>query len=132
MIQRPRGLGLTLCDQVVFEQGTQKPTLVGVFTGIAVDGFPSDAQRFDAFAALTDGLGDSTIDLIAIHLDTDRQVYAQSAEFRFVDPLTVVNLRFRVRQCSFPSAGAYVFALVVDGEEVAQRRIQVYLTEESQ
>ena len=41
MPQRPSALSLMLCDQVVFEQGTQKPYLLGVFTGVAADTFPS-------------------------------------------------------------------------------------------
>ncbi len=130
MLQRPKALGITLCDQVIFEEVTQKPSLIGSFTGVAIDHFPSVAQRFDVFAALTDGLGDATIDVVVTHLETERQIYAQSMQFRFPDPLKVINLRFRVRTCSFPEAGTYLFSLCVDGEEIAQRRLLVYLAEE--
>ena len=54
--QKPRPISLMLCDQVIFEQGTQKPYLLGVFTGLAADCFPTAPQRFDIFAALTDGV----------------------------------------------------------------------------
>ena len=57
MPQRPSALSLMLCDQVVFEQGTQKPYLLGVFTGVAADTFPTAPQRLDLFAALTDSQG---------------------------------------------------------------------------
>ena len=49
MPQWPNAVSLMLCDQVVFEQGTQKPYLLGVFTGVAVDSIPTVPQRFDVF-----------------------------------------------------------------------------------
>jgi len=74
MPQRPSAVSLMLCDQVVFEQGTQKPYLLGVFTGVAVDGFPTAPQRFDVFAALTDGQGDVTMSLTVVHLAGHSQI----------------------------------------------------------
>jgi len=76
MSQRPNAISLMLCDQVIFERGTQKPYLLGVFTGVAVDSIPTPPQRFDIFAALTDGLGDVTITLSVVHLDTNREIYS--------------------------------------------------------
>jgi hypothetical protein len=130
IIQRPGVLGIMLCDQVLFEQGTQKPTLVGVFTGIAATSFPSVPQRFDLFAALTDGLGQGAVDLAITRLETDEEIAAQSMELTFPDPLHVINLRFRFRELSFPAPGSYVFALLVNGDEIAQRRVQVYQVED--
>jgi hypothetical protein len=126
MPQRPSAISLMLCDQVVFEHGTQKPYLLGVFTGIAAETLPTVPRRFDVFAALTDGFGDVTMVLSVRHLDTDREIYSQTLVVRFPDPLRVVNLRFRVRQLTFDAAGTYLFALAVDDEEVAARRVRVY------
>ena len=55
-------------------------TLIGVFTGVAVESFPSGGQRLDVFAALTDGVGDGAVDLVVTQLDGDRQINAQSME----------------------------------------------------
>jgi hypothetical protein len=126
MPQRPSAISLMLCDQVVFEQGTQKPYLLGVFTGLAADAFPTAPQRFDVFAALTDGAGDVTMTLSAVHLETNQEIYSQALTVRFSDPLRVVNLRFRVRQLIFQVAGTYLFALKFDDEEIAARRVRVY------
>jgi hypothetical protein len=128
MAQRPSAISLMLCDQVVFEQGTQKPYLLGVFTGIAVDGFPTAPQRFDLFVALTDGLGAVTITLTVVHLDTDQEIYVQRIPVTFPDPLRVVNLRFRVRQLIFGAPGTYLFALTEGDQEIAARRVRVYQT----
>jgi hypothetical protein len=130
IIQRPGVLGIILCDQVLFEQGTQKPTLVGVFTGIGATGFPTVPQRFDLYAALTDGLGQGAVDLVVDRLEPEERIWNQRMELSFPDPLRVINLRFRFRQLSFPAPGSYVFALQVGGEEIAQRRVQVRQVED--
>ena len=62
MIPTPRAQGLTLCDYVIREEGTAKATLVGTFTGIRTDGFPSTPRPFCVFASLTDGLGEGTME----------------------------------------------------------------------
>jgi hypothetical protein len=131
MSQRPSAVSLMLCDQVIFEEGTQKPYLLGIFTGVAVDGFPTPAQRFDVFAALTDGSGEVALTLSVVHLDVNQEIYTQQLAMRFTDPLRVVNLRFRVRQLIFEAPGTYLFALHVDEEEIAARRIRVYQTGET-
>lgn len=126
MLQWPQAVSLMLCDQVVFEQGTQKPYLLGVFTGVAVDSIPTAPQRFDLFAALTDGLGDIPITLSAVHLETNQEIYAQELTVSFPDPLQVVNLRFRVRQLVYEATGTYLFALTANDQELAARRMRVY------
>ncbi len=134
MPQRPSAISLMLCDQVAFEQGTQKPFLLGVFTGVAADGFPTLPQRFDVFAALTDGQGKVTMTLTVVHLESNQEVYSQGMIVKFPDPLRVVNLRFRVRQLQYTVPGTYLFSLtVVEKEhgketnvEIAARRVRVY------
>jgi hypothetical protein len=101
MPQRPSAVSLMLCDQAVFEQGTQKPYLLGVFTGIAVERFPTPPQRLDAFAALTDGQGDVTMTLSVVHLDTNHESYTETRGLHFPDPLGIMNVRFRIRRLIF-------------------------------
>ena len=126
MIHPPKALGLFLCDQVIIERGTQKPSLIGCFAGRAVSEFPSGPQKFDVFAALTDGMGDVTIDLTVTHLETDQEIYTRRFPFRFPDPLKVVHLYFQVRACDFPAQGNYLFTLSVGEAEIATCRLRVY------
>jgi len=115
-----------LCDQVALEEGTQKPYLLGVFTGMAAVEFPTLPQRFDALAALTNGLGDVTMNLSVVHLDTNQEIYTQTLRANFPDPLRVVNVRFRMRTFVYPAAGTNLHALTVDDEEIGARRILAY------
>ena len=126
MPQWPSAVSLMLCDQVIFEHGTQKPNLQGVFTGVAVDGIPTSPQRFDIFAALTDGLGEVPLSLRVLRLDTDEQIYAQKLKVTFPSPLQVVNLRIRVRHLIYRAVGTYLFALIANDQELAARRVRVY------
>jgi hypothetical protein len=127
-----------LCDQVAIDQGTQKPYLLGVFSGVAADKFPTERQRFEVFTVLTDGLGDLELTLHVIHMDTDQEVYTQHLRVNFPDPLKVVNLRIKVRNLIYEVPGTYLFSLTVDDQiltdddkELAGRRVQVYQVGES-
>jgi hypothetical protein len=78
MSQRPSAVSLMLCDQVIFEEGTQKPYLLGVFTGLAVEIFPTPPQKLDVFAALTDGSGDVTMTMSVVHLEVNQEITSNS------------------------------------------------------
>jgi hypothetical protein len=122
----PLALSLILCEQVIVDHDTKNPSPISVFTGLAVDGFPSPAQRFSVFASLTNGRGTGTIKLVASRLDTGEPVYEQRYPIQFPDPLLVVNVNIRVRSIRFPVPGRYEFVLLVDADPVAQRTIRVY------
>ncbi len=125
MTPAPTAVGLMLCDYVLLEEGTRKPSPIGVFSRLALDRVPCIAPPFSAFAMLTDGSGRGTIQLTVRRLDNDQEIYARQGAIHFPDRLTVINYRFRIRHCSFPVVGWYLFTLFVDGEWVAQRRLEV-------
>jgi hypothetical protein len=121
----PVAVGLMLCDQVIVDKDTNKPCLIGIFTGLAVQDF-HEAQRFSAFVALTNGRGQVNVELVGLRLDNGEQIYKQTYSVLFPDPLKVVNLNIRVRSIVFPAPGWYDFVIRVRGEPVSQRRIHVY------
>ena len=131
MFPTPQALGLTLCERVIIEQGTKNPTLVGIFLAMKVEGFPSEPAQFSVFASLMDGSGSGIIELVAVRLETDEQVYSQRGQVMFPHRLAVVNVHFRVSKIRFPSPGLYAFMLFIDGELIAQRRVEVYQREGS-
>jgi hypothetical protein len=124
MTPDPTALALMLCEQVIVDLHSHNPSLVGIFTGLAVEDFPSEAQRFSVFAALTDAQGLGRVEVRCIRLDTGDQVYAQQYPIEFPDRATVVNVR--LRHVRFPVKGAYDFLLLVDGHLISQRRLRVY------
>src|SRR5262245_28245689 len=126
MIPAPVAMGLFLCEQVIVDRRTNNPSPINIFTGLAVERFPSEIQRFSVFAALTDGQGEGTIELAGHRMDSGELVYSQRHPIRFVDRRLVVNVDMRVRNIRFPVAGAYEFVLLVDGDLVARRALRVY------
>jgi hypothetical protein len=126
MVPDPTALALLLCEQVIVDQHSRNPSPINIFTGLAVDRFPSDSQRFSVFAALTDSEGDGRLELRAIRLDTGDQFYAQRYPVHFPNRATVVNINVRVRGLRFPVPGVYEFLLLVEGSLVAQRKLRVY------
>lgn len=131
MVPRPVAIGLTLCDQVIVDERTKKPSLIGSFTGIAVDNFPSDPQRFSVCASLTGTSGSGRIELRVIQLATGDEVYRQYGGLSLGDRTDIVNVFFRLRRIRFPAPGFYLFQLLVDDDLIseAQRRLRVYRAE---
>ncbi|HXG09907.1 MAG TPA: hypothetical protein VNK04_08975 [Gemmataceae bacterium] len=130
MVPPPVALGLTLCDYIIVEEGTAKISLIGTFTQLGVDSFPSEPKRFFAFVALAGSQGDATIDLVLTQLDSDADLHSEQIQVHFPDKLTEVQIVFEINEWSFPAPGWYQLVLLVDGEWVAQRRLEVYLNEE--
>ena len=125
MIPPPIALALTLCEKAVVEEGTKNLTLVNTFTTMFMEHFPSLPQRFALYAALTDGLGDATIELVLTHLETDHEIRFLQMPVRFLDRLSEVRILYRLNGIIFPQPGRYQFSLFVDGDWIAQRRFQL-------
>ncbi len=66
MTQPPSALSLILCDQVIFEHETRKPTVVGIFTTITCPHFPSPPKTVDVFAMVTDGIGCVNLEMVIL------------------------------------------------------------------
>jgi hypothetical protein len=132
MIPDPTALALLVCEQVIVDHYSRNPSPISIFTGLQVEQFPSDPQRFSVFAALTDALGEGRLELRAVRLDTDDEIYAQQFPLQFPDRATVVNVNIRVRNIRFPVSGVYEFQLLVDGSLVAQRKLRVYSPTETE
>lgn len=130
MISLPTAVTLILCDYVIVEAKTQKVSLIGTFTNLAVRQFPGRANPFSAHAVLTDGFGDVTIQLVASRLDTGEEVYTQQNLIYFPNRLTEVIYHTRLHTFRFPVAGHYQFSLYANGEWVAHRRLHAKLKQE--
>jgi hypothetical protein len=125
MFPPPVVVGLTICEKVMVEQGTTNVTLVSTFTRLVVDEFPSPPQRFSLYAMLTEGLGDATKLLTVTNLETDGEVDRIKRNLRFPDRLEEVRLLFQIRERPFPVEGTYQITLLLDGEWLSERRLQV-------
>ena len=131
MATPPVALGLTLCDYVLIEEGSRRVSLIGSLMRMVADRFPHAPPTFCIHAALTDGRGDVTLDLVATRLDTYETVASRKRQIHFTDRLEELQVIFRIKDWTFPAPGLYEIALLVDNEPIAQRRIRVFSTEEA-
>jgi len=130
MKSMPVAISLHLCDYLIVEDRTRKVSLVGTFTGLPMAELPGVAPPFSVTAVLTDGLGEGIIDLVVTRLDTGEEVHNHRGRITFPDMLQEVTYHIRLARCPFPVEGTYQFALLVDGEWVAHRRLRVYQRQE--
>ena len=64
--------------------------------------------------------------MVAVRLDSLEQIYSQQGEVSFPGRLAVVHAHFRVSKIRFPTPGFYAFMLLVDGDLIAQNRVEIY------
>jgi hypothetical protein len=131
MFPAPVAVGLTICEKVIVEEGTNNVSLISTFSQMRVTEFPARHRPFCVFATLLDGEGDATVSVEISHSETGETVYAVERPISFPSRLTQVHVLFRVNQCDFPSPGVYQVALHVDGDWVAHRLLSVISAEES-
>ena len=105
MIPRPLALALSLCDQVIVEEGTRKLSLVGGFNGLRARSFPFVPSPFCVIATLSGGLGEAEVTLAVTELQSDEEIYSLTRQVRFPDRFVEVHVLFRLAECSFPAAG---------------------------
>jgi hypothetical protein len=129
MTPPPLAVGRIVCEKAIIEEGTRDITLVGALPKVIVERFPSQSRSFFIYALLTNGLGPAKIDIVVTHLETDQEVYTRQYVGRFPDRLAELRLLAHLRDLSFFAAGSYLFALLVDGDLVAQRRVLVRASE---
>jgi hypothetical protein len=125
MAQIPAAIGLFVCEQVIVEELTKNVTPVNCFRRRAVRQFPSEPFEFVVIAFLNDGNGEVQLELAIRRLDEFEDIYRRSVLARFPSPLHEIRAQFRIRDCSFPVAGAYEVVLFASGESVAVRRIHI-------
>jgi hypothetical protein len=125
MTPTPVSLSMSLCDYVIVEERTGKPSLIRCFDRLVVSDFPSQPRDFSLAAELTGGRGRGRVSVDMTRPDTGESIPWTYADVYFRDPLFVVRYRTRLTDCTFPVPGGYTVSLLVDGELAGQRILQI-------
>jgi hypothetical protein len=123
---KPTLLEMTICELVVIEPGTDRASKINSFSTLPASHFPFDPGRFFVFAEFTDSKGGGDLMLSVTYLPTGQDVYASLEPIAFMDRLQEVRVILQPSPFAFPQPGPYLFALWVDDDEVAARRVHVY------
>lgn len=105
-------------------------TIVGLLTNlVSVDDppFPLLYRELCVFLALAAGRGTGSGKVVCVDADTGQGVFeTRSRPVPFgPDPLEVIAVPFRIRDCRFPKAGAYSIQYWHDGELLEERLLRL-------
>ncbi len=127
---QPYCLAMVLCDSVHRDAATGKYTLLGTFSTLFAQEFPT-AGQFCVYCAVTDGMGTMSIRLRIVDADfgiaeseerSPSIVVETEQEVEFDDPLAVVEIALGM-QVSIPKPGLYHCELLVDSDVLMSRRM---------
>jgi hypothetical protein len=100
-------------------------SLVGVFSGLTFDRFPSPIQRFTIYAMLYDGEGEGVIELRIVQMETERDLYRHQRWTKFSGRGMQYQHDVKVDGCVFPAPGRYAVVLRFDGEIIESRTLEI-------
>jgi hypothetical protein len=85
--------------------------------------YPLLYQELCVFLALTEGRGTGTAQIICVFEDTGQKIFeTPQRQVAFgADPLEVVGLPFRIRDCRFPYPGMYSIQFWYNDEKMEER-----------
>jgi hypothetical protein len=128
MMKFPRVVGIVLCERVDYSpQG--EVSFLNVFHALHFPTYPSPAQSFTMYAALYDGEGEGTMELVLSRLETEQDRILQRRWFTFSGRGQVVNVTIDVTRYVFPAPGRYGFTLLFDGRPLTLRYLELFRTE---
>jgi len=117
---------MILCDDWEADADhEQRFTIHGLMSGIrSVDDppYPLLYEELRILLLLTEGYGAGDAQIICVHEETDIRMFG-SPKHRVVfsaDPVAIVSVAFRIKDCRFPQSGLYSVQFWYDGQMVAE------------
>jgi hypothetical protein len=108
----------------------RRVTIIGLISNIrALDDppYPLLYREMCVFLALTEGYGQGEGKIVCVNEESGETVFeTRSRQIVFgPDPLEVVKVPFRIRDCTFPRAGMYSVQFWYEGELVEERPLRM-------
>lgn len=117
-------LSVIICDLVIIDRITDKPSIIGAFETISAPEYPARHPRLVFFCQLTNGHGKTriTVKLVDVQQE-DKTLFEGTIEQKFRDVREVANLTFDIGGMVFPHPGEYRFQIYAGTEFLGERRI---------
>jgi len=117
-------LSVFICDLVIIDRITDKPSIIGAFETISAPKYPARHPRLVFFCQLTNGHGKTriTVKLVDVQQE-DKTLFEGTIEQKFRDVREVANLTFDIGGMVFPHSGEYRFQIYAGTEFLGERRI---------
>ncbi len=122
----PDVLSLIVCDQIIIDRLTGKMSLIGLFSNIGAFQFPVRHPQLCVFATLTEGRGQTPIEIGIIDANDERPPVVQgTAGVEFKDPHALATLNLHFNGLVFPEPGQYRVQLRCHGELLREARLHL-------
>jgi hypothetical protein len=122
---------MLLCDDWRLDgPNNRRVTIVGLIWNIHSledPPYPLVYRELCVFLALTEGRGQGEGHIACVREDTGQKIFeTRKRQIPFPsDPLEVVGVPFRIRDCSFPEAGRYSVQFWYDGVMLEERPLRL-------
>jgi hypothetical protein len=122
---------IMMSDQVIREAGTNKISLIGVFSVWNASQFPFTAPPFFITPTITNFRnGESSMELnIKIEMPNGHPIWSMMGNIGFLSKIipdfAVLETPVPVLGATFPSAGRYIIKVLLDGDPVGTRDFRV-------
>lgn len=124
--REPVALAMVLCDAIHIDPGTGKRTLLGLFSALFTNQFPTVLRQMAVYAALTECHGTIPFTVEVVDANLEREpVFRTEGEIPTTDPLGVIELNMVMGNLVFPEQGEYRVRLLSKGFPLIERRLVV-------
>jgi hypothetical protein len=123
----PRVQAMVLCDGI--KESAQEYGvfhLQGVRSDIQVRSFPYTHSRLGVFLQMSGHKGTASCHVEINHAATDDVVFRTTPHVvEFEEPMVIVPVVFRLRNCSFPTPGVYYVQMFGEAKLIGERPLHV-------
>jgi hypothetical protein len=117
-------LSVIICDLVIIDRITDKPSIIGAFETISAPKYPARHPQLALFCQLTNGHGKAKITMMLVDVqEEDKTLFEGAVEQKFRDVREVASLTFDIGGMVFPHPGEYRFQIYAGTEFLGERRI---------
>ena len=116
---------LLLCNQVYVDPASQDVTLLGIFTGLQATRFPTPARDFSIYALMVGEPVETGQLVVECREMSPGELCARIGGRVQLGSRGKRQVHIRVGELRFPRPGEYAFALLFDGELVAEQTLMV-------
>ncbi len=117
-------LSVIICDLVIIDRITDKPSIIGAFETISAPNYPARHPQLALFCQLTNGHGKAKITMRLVDVqEEDKTLFEGAVEQKFRDVREVASLTFDIGGMVFPHPGEYGFQIYAGTEFLGERRI---------
>jgi hypothetical protein len=117
---------VVLCEQMETDPQAARTSLVGLFHARQIRRFPSPRQVFTVYTTFFDGVGEGTMELVITRQETEREIYRYQRWQRLPGRGLPANVEIKVTKCVFPAPGRYALTLLLDGQEITTRFLDIF------